>query len=131
MYSVGSRRKPADHSRSARPVPAFARAAVVSAPLHASRASALGGDVAAQRAVFVLLAGRQRVGVPERPHFLVAHSLPAGGDRTGREQPDRENELTRPDAVPGDVLPDHVRDLGINLHLAVLAVRLTCGFGGR
>src|SRR5271166_5790708 len=88
--------------------PALARAAVVSAPLHASRAPALSGNVGAHRAVLVLLAARQRAGVPERLHFLVAHPLPTGGHRASREQTHRENKLARADAVHGDMLPDHL-----------------------
>ena len=49
--------------------------------------------------MFVLLAIRQRVGVPEDLHFLFAHPLTTGGHRASREQPHRENELARPDAV--------------------------------
>ena len=78
--------------------------------------------VGAQRAVLVPLAGGQRVGVPERLHFLFAYPFTAGGYRTGREQPNREDELARPDAVYGDVLPHHLRDVGVDLHSAVLAV---------
>src|SRR6185437_11432902 len=102
--------------------PALARAAVVSAPLHAPRTPALSGGVGAHRAVFVLLAIRQRVGVPEDLHFLFAHPLTTSGHRASREQPHRENELARSDAVHSDVLPDHLRDLGVDLHPAVLAV---------
>src|SRR5690349_8964991 len=102
--------------------PALARAAVVSTPLHATRTPALSGGVGAHRAVFVLLAIRQRVGVPEDLHFFFAHPLTTSGHRASREQPHREDELARPDAVRGDVLPDHLHDLGVDLHPAVLAV---------
>jgi hypothetical protein len=44
------------------------------------------------------------------------------GHRASREQPHRENELARSDAVHGDVLPDHFCDLGVDLHAAVPAV---------
>ena len=72
--------------------------------------------------MLVLPAVRQRVGIPERLHFLLAHPLTTGGYRAGCEQPHRENELTRPDVVDGDVLPDHLGDVGVDLHPAVLAV---------